>query len=317
MVFSLTPMKKEEQKYSFSQSSQISGQTGLIGYLRADLDTDGNGFFSTWTDYRNDLKTPAFKEEFDQIIASLRFDNKYMGLLKNRTSLMANCYSVPNSSFSPGSNYYGFRVNSDNYAYLLRLNPNKGEYNLYCYCYKKDWLDNHIQKAEKGIRFINSHYKELFRIADGDMIRIQSSDMTGYDEECRYIDDYHLEVDNNLFHICEFAEKMERNGKTVIPLRSSLPDISYVYDEGNNTIGIVEKGIHGCYIIQSENSEEPVETIKQRITNLNRELGVTPAQEKAMQAGSIYGWDKPVADPKNYTEDGKFIKNHKERGDAR
>ena len=40
-------MTSEEDKYTFSQSSQIAGQSGLIGYLRADMDTDGNGFLDT------------------------------------------------------------------------------------------------------------------------------------------------------------------------------------------------------------------------------------------------------------------------------
>lgn len=34
---------------------------------------------------------------------------------------------------------------------------------------------------------------------------------------CRYIDDYHLEVGTNLYHICEFAELCEKNGHTVEP----------------------------------------------------------------------------------------------------
>lgn len=38
-------MTEEEDKYSFRQSTQISGQCGLIGYLRADMDTDGNSVF--------------------------------------------------------------------------------------------------------------------------------------------------------------------------------------------------------------------------------------------------------------------------------
>ena len=61
-------MTENEDKYSFRQSSQISGQCGLIGYLRADMDTDGNGFFSSWNDWRRDLKTDAFKDEFDRVI---------------------------------------------------------------------------------------------------------------------------------------------------------------------------------------------------------------------------------------------------------
>ena len=54
-------MTDAEDKYTFRQSSQISGQCGLIGHLRAEMDTDGNGFFSSWFDYRPDLKTDEFK----------------------------------------------------------------------------------------------------------------------------------------------------------------------------------------------------------------------------------------------------------------
>lgn len=32
----------------------------------------------------------------------------------------------------------------------------------------------------------------------------------------------------------------------------------------------------------------------------NQELGVTEAQRKAMEAGSIFGWNCPGADPKTY-----------------
>ena len=45
-------MIEAEDKYTFRQSTQISMQTGLIGHLRADMDTDGNGFFSSWFDFR-------------------------------------------------------------------------------------------------------------------------------------------------------------------------------------------------------------------------------------------------------------------------
>ena len=50
-------MIEAEDKYTFHQSTQISMQTGLIGHLRADMDTDGNGFFSSsWT---SSMTSPA------------------------------------------------------------------------------------------------------------------------------------------------------------------------------------------------------------------------------------------------------------------
>lgn len=68
--------------------------------------------------------------------------------------------------------------------------------------------------AQKEIRFIDSRYNELFRIPDGGKIEITHSDGETVIKECTYVDDYHTKVGNYLFHICEFAETMERNGST-------------------------------------------------------------------------------------------------------
>ncbi len=40
------------------------------------------------------------------------------------------------------------------------------------------------------------------------------------------------------------------------------------------------------------------------VREINRELGVTPAQAEAMLCGSTFGWNVPGADPKSYTENG-------------
>lgn len=41
----IRPVTLPEQNYTYSQSQQISMQTGFIGYLRADMDSNGEGFF--------------------------------------------------------------------------------------------------------------------------------------------------------------------------------------------------------------------------------------------------------------------------------
>lgn len=54
------------------------------------------------------------------------------------------------------------------------------------------------------------------------------------------------------------------------------------------------------------------------VEEYNRNLGVTKAQEAAMKAGSMFGFQVPAADPKNYDVDGKLKKQpQKDRGDAR
>lgn len=211
--FTIRPLHTDEQKYTYKQSTQIEGQTGNIGYLRGDFGAGGKEFFSSWFDHRRDLKTDEFKSELDEVINALRSEE--YGLLKSRTVMAQYAEKYPDSAFQ--GNYateYGFRTDTEKYSFLIRCNPARGDYNFYCYCYVREWLDRHMEKASRGIRFITPDYKEKFKIPDGDKIRITLSDGEQLDRTCRYIDDYHLEVGSNLYHICEFAERME---KTAIP----------------------------------------------------------------------------------------------------
>lgn len=46
---------------------------------------------------------------------------------------------------------------------------------------------------------------------------------------------------------------------------------------------------------------------------MNRELCISPAQAEAMKIGSMFGWEVPGADPKNYDENGKAIRKKDDR----
>ena len=312
MDLDMRALTEKEDKYTFSNSMQISMQCGLIGHLRADMDSDGNAFFSSWEDYRKELKTDEFKDEFDKVINSLREEGD---ILYNRKSLAKYCYSSPQAKMNNEHDYYGGRIDTEKYAYLCRLNPNKGEYNLYCYCYIKDWLDKHIRSAEKGIRFITPEYKEKFRISDGEKIRITFSDGEVKDRVCRYIDDSHVEVGDDLYHICEFAERMEQCGATFIPLRSDLPEVCYSILPSTGDVIIIKHGESGYY--RCEYSTEDKAFNREFANDRNANLGVSKAQVEAMLAGSMYGWDVSAADPKSYDVNGTLLRNTKDRGDAR
>ena len=318
MDMTIRAMNPAERNYCYAQSQQISMQTGLIGHLRADMDSSGTGFFSSFFNFRADLKTEDFKTEFDAVINALRFDESYGGILKDRSALSSYCHGIPESSFGGDGREFGFRVDTKQYSYMLRLNPNRGEYNLYCYCYQKKWLDRHLQQAERGIRFINPHYKELFRIPDGDKIRIIHSDGEKTDYTCRYIDDYHVEIGsgwNSLLHICQFAEIMECNGSTVIPLRSSLPEQCYSVLPDTGELIIIRKGESGYYRTDIDMGDKTENRVL--ADEYNTKLGVSKAQEQAMSAGSMFGWAVPAADPKNYDDNGQPTRpKNKDRGDA-
>ena len=75
---------------------------------------------------------------------------------------------------------------------------------------------NEYNPEGKDIRFIDSHYHDLFRIPDGGCIQIHYPDETVV-KPCKFIDEYHTQIGYKVFHICQFAEVMERNGATYMP----------------------------------------------------------------------------------------------------
>ena len=227
-------------------------------------------------------------------------------ILESRDTLRKYCYGTPAASFG-NDQEWGIRVNTQGYSYLMRLNPNKGVYSLYCYCYRRDWLEQHMENARHGIRFIDPRYQELFCIPDGDPIRIIKPDGDKQDRVARYIDDYHVEIGgvfgSELYHICEFAGHMEHLGNKVIPLRSSLPEKCFVYVESTNEIGIVDKGETGY---RPANVTPEISITKQQGADyLNDAMGVSKAQAAAMKVGSLFGWEVKAANPVNYDDQGK------------
>ena len=71
---------------------------------------------------------------------------------------------------------------------------------------------------KKYIRFIDSSYKTLFHLPDGGRIRLTRPDGRQLEHVCHFIDEYHTKVGSYAYHICEFAEHMERSGTKYEPV---------------------------------------------------------------------------------------------------
>ena len=307
MTIGIRSMTRTEHNYCYSWSSYLMDVVGCIGHLRGDMGREGNGFYTTWFDHQEDLKTQAFKDELDTVVNALRFDPAYGGALASQGKLAAYCRAHPDSLISPDGHEYGFRADTENYSYMLRLNPNWGEYNFYIYCYVREMLDCHMAEAGRGIRFVDSHYRDLFRLADGDRVRIIKPTGEYRDHTCRYISETHMTCgwDDRLYHIHDFAEEMEKAGNTVIPLRSNLPEKCFAALETTGEVIIIHRGAKGY----TPTGQRPEGAGGQDgADKLNETIGVTRAQAAAMLAGSMFGWACPSADPANYDDQGRPIR---------
>ena len=69
---------------------------------------------------------------------------------------------------------------------------------------------------DNGNPIYRQHYKDLFHIPDGSCVQIHYPDEMVV-KPCTFIDEYHTQIGYNVFHICQFAEIMERNGASYMP----------------------------------------------------------------------------------------------------
>lgn len=213
----------EERLYLYQQSTQISAQTGFQGYLRGDFgnreEVFHHNFFPAPTANNHLTLDADFSKALEETMNALRET-----ILKDYTAMCSFCYGDGFDGKIPDEydEWFGLRVDKGNYAFFVRLTPLKGNYHVYVFCYRKDWLEQHMEKARKGIRFIDWQYQEKFRLEDGGKIRITTTDGKVKERVCRFIDDYHVEVGSYLYHICEFGENTETAGSTVEPLTGKM-----------------------------------------------------------------------------------------------
>lgn len=145
-------MAPEERTFCYSHDAEEMQKCGCIGHLRGDFDSTGKGFFTSWFDTAPFMKTDAFKAEFNDMVNALRFDANFGGILKNRASMSSYCFANPEGAIANGyTRQYGFRADTEQYSYMLRCNPVRGDYNFYIYAYDRAMLEQTLSPGRPGL----------------------------------------------------------------------------------------------------------------------------------------------------------------------
>ena len=99
-------------------------------------------------------------------------------------------------------------------------NPNYGDYNFYLYAYVARFLEHHMEKAKTGNPVYHARLQGAVPYPRCDHIRIFTGGGETRDRTCRFIDETHFETSGGyssaLYHICEFAERLEQTHGSVI-----------------------------------------------------------------------------------------------------
>lgn len=139
----------------------------------------------------------------------------------------------------------------------------------------------------KTIRFIDSEYNTLFRIPDGEKIVLTRSDGEKRALPCQYLDEVHTKIGGSVYHICEFAERMEKIGTGYAPEKPpALPARCFSVQPETGELILIEKGKKG-YQVCDWGSEYPAEN-RREADRMNRNEGVTKQLEGAMLGGALH-----------------------------
>lgn len=166
--------------YAEDQPRQIACATGLLGFFSMTKSSDGN-LDTTWTDRCSMYKRAGFTQEVYTFVDEFAHSGTYK-----------NCklYSE-----------------SHNYSYVIHCDWSGS---AVIFVYIKQWLLMHINASRSGIRFLDPFtWQELYRLPDGSKICV-TNEFGKNVYICRYVDQYHLQVGQSLFHIDEFACEVTR-----------------------------------------------------------------------------------------------------------
>ena len=157
MNIEIQPLAPAEYDFSYGYSPLLLSIAGCIGDYIETMEA-GVPNESTWTDRRKDLKAEDFQPDFDAVLDALRNNITCGGILAGPAAAHAYCRAHPESAMDDLHYTYGFRINTEKYAYILRLMRVQAsrrtsiQYIAVIFCYLRERLDGLSQWANNDMR---------------------------------------------------------------------------------------------------------------------------------------------------------------------
>ena len=120
-----------------------------------------------------------------------------------------------------------------------------------------------------------------------------------FEQECIYTGDKELYVH---FYNGDDWSIMTGEERFDPEFAHKLPDLCWSVNQADGRLICIKKGENGCF--PSERETGSAEKNRRIADDSNQRRGITSAQEQAMVAGSMFGWDSPGADPRCYEQHG-------------
>lgn len=92
---------------------------------------------------------------------------------------------------------------------------------------------------------------------------------------------------------------MSKNQEQLKANLTKLPDLCYGVLNTTHEIIVIKKGESGYYRTDYP-AAKTRDAAEEWCDELNEKMDITKAQRKAMECGSMFGWDVPGADPDCY-----------------
>ena len=133
LAVQLRPASIDEAGLFYALKPEQDHALGCIGHVRMDFGSSGKEFWHSWHPRGDEaLNNSAFKEELNAVVDELR-----EGVLSSLSGMTHYC--ATHSGEIPGGwrQNYGYVLDTENYRYMLRCNPYRGEYQAYLTCFDK------------------------------------------------------------------------------------------------------------------------------------------------------------------------------------